>query len=298
MDWIIGMQKAIDYIEDHLTDEIDYGIVAKQSFSSAYHFQRVFSILCGMTLGEYIRSRRLSLAGIELAAEEGKVLDIALKYGYESPDSFAKAFRQFHGILPSQAKQNPRVLRSFSRLVLKISLEGGKIMNYRIEEKPEMTLTGYKRHFQGVPGEREKQEEDMYVNTRPLQYILQALSGNIEDNYDIITNINENGYDFYIAYQLSEYHRTHLEVDGVLGKEFAAQYENITIPSQTYAIFETERCAYPTEVFLDLRKQIASEWLPSSGYQLADAPEIVVTHWYRGSKKDQRYRELWIPICK
>ena len=128
MDWIIGMQKAIDYIEDNLTESIDYEKIAAQSFSSSYHFQRVFSILCGFTLGEYIRNRRLSLAGTELAASDAKIMDIALKYGYESPDSFAKAFQKFHGVLPSQARSNGGTLRSFSRLVLKLSLEGGSIV--------------------------------------------------------------------------------------------------------------------------------------------------------------------------
>ena len=86
MDWVTGIQRAIDYIEEHLTEEIDYEAVAEQSFSSSFHFQRVFSILCGFTLGEYIRNRRLSKAGTELAREDVKVIDIALKYGYESPD--------------------------------------------------------------------------------------------------------------------------------------------------------------------------------------------------------------------
>ena len=154
-------------------------------------------------------------------------------------------------------------------------------MNYRIEEKEEMILTGYKRHFSGVPGERAEQEEEMYVKTRPLQYILQALSGDNVSNFDVITNIDDNGYDFYIASRLTEYYR-----------------KNITIPKCTYAIFETERCAYPTLIFLELRKKIASEWLPNSGYVLKDAPELVVTHWYSGDKRNQRYRELWIPIEK
>ena len=298
MDWIIGMQKAIDYIEDHLTETIDYDIVAAQSYSSSYHFQRVFSILCGFTVGEYIRNRRLTLAGAELAMGDAKVIDVALKYGYESPDSFAKAFQKFHGLLPSQARNNGSNLKSFSRLVLKFSLEGGSLMKYRIEEKDEMMLTGYKRHFVGVPGEREDQEKQMYVKTRALQYILQALSGSLETNFDIITNVDDDGYDFYIAYQLSEYYRNNLNKDGVLGEEFARYFENVRIPKCTYAVFETERCAFPTEIFLDLRKKIAGEWLPNSGYQLADAPELVVTHWFRGDKKNQRYRELWIPIEK
>ncbi|MBQ8404676.1 MAG: AraC family transcriptional regulator [Clostridia bacterium] len=298
MDWITGMQKAIDYIEANLTEEIDYEKVAAESFSSSYHFQRVFSILCGYTLGEYIRLRRLSLAGTELSNGKKKVIDIALKYGYDSPDSFTKAFQKFHGITPSQARADGKMLKSFSRLSIKISLEGGSIMNYRIEEKDEIILTGYKRRFFGIPGERMEQEKEMYVKTRPLQYILQGLSGDVVKNFDIITNIDDEGYDFYIASQLNEYCRNNLNKDGVLGEEFAKYYENITIPPCTYAVFETEKCAYPTMVFLDLRRKIASEWLPNSGYQLKDAPELVVTHWFEGKKRNQRYRELWIPIEK
>ena len=199
MNWITGMQKAIDYIEANLTEEIDYEKVAAESFSSSYHFQRVFSILCGYTLGEYIRLRRLSLAGAELANGKDKVIDIALKYGYDSPDSFAKAFQKFHGITPSQARADGSTLKSFSRLSIKISLEGGSTMNYRIEEKDEMILTGYKRRFSGIPGERMEQEKEMYVKTRPLQYILQGLSGDVVKNFDIITNVDDEGYDFYIA---------------------------------------------------------------------------------------------------
>ena len=298
MDWICGIQKAIDYIEDNLTETIDYEMVAAQSFSSSYHFQRIFGILCGYTLGEYIRLRRLSLAGAEFANGRAKVIDVALKYGYDSPDSFAKAFRNFHGITPSEARTNGSMLKSFSRLSIQILLKGGNTMNYRIEEKPEMILTGYKRRFSGVPGERAEQEKEMYVTTRPLQYILGALSGDSVSNFDIITNIDDNGYDFYIASRLTEYNRNNLDKDEVLGKEFAGYYENITIPKCTYAIFETERCAYPTQIFLELRKKIASEWLPNSGYVLKDAPELVVTHWYRGEKRNQRYRELWIPVEK
>ena len=298
MDWITGMQKAIDYIEANLTEEIDYEKVAAQSFFSSYHFQRVFSILCGYTLGEYIRLRRLSLAGTELVTGKEKVIDIALKYGYDSPDSFSKAFQKFHGITPSQARADGNMLKSFSRLSIKISLEGGSVMNYRIEEKDEIILTGYKRRFSGIPGERMEQEKEMYVKTRPLQYILQGLSGDVVKNFDIITNIDDEGYDFYIASQLNEYCRNNLNKDGVLGEEFAKYFENITIPPCTYAVFETEKCAYPTTVFLDLRRKIASEWLPNSGYQLKNAPELVVTHWFEGEKRNQRYRELWIPVEK
>ncbi len=298
MDWITGMQKAINYIEDHLTEEIDYEKVAAQSFSSSYHFQRVFSILCGFTPGEYIRLRRLTLAGAELASRKEKVIDVALKYGYDSPDSFAKAFQKFHGIPPSRARTDGSMLKSFSRLSIKISLEGGTTMNYRIEEKEGMILTGYKRRFSGVPGERFRQEEQMFVKTRPLQYILQGLAGDSITAFNVITNVDDNGYDFYIAGRLSEFIRCNLEKEDVLGKQFAQYFEQIPIPKGTYAVFETDRCRYPTMLHLDLRRKIVSEWLPSSGYQLVNAPELVVSHWFSDERRDQRYLELWIPVEK
>ena len=178
MEWIIGMQRAIDYIESHITDTIDYEIVAAQSFSSSYHFQRVFSILCGFTVGEYIRNRRLSLAGVELATTNTKVIEVALKYGYESPDSFAKAFQKFHGILPSQAHNNGSNLKSFSRLALNISLEGGSIMNYRIAEKEELTIVGHKKKCLGSPTNTEityKETKDHWLSTRSYQQHMKKL---------------------------------------------------------------------------------------------------------------------------
>ncbi|MBQ7840647.1 MAG: helix-turn-helix transcriptional regulator [Lachnospiraceae bacterium] len=184
MDWVVGLQKAINYIEDNLTETIDYDVAAAQCFSSSYHFQRVFSILTGFTVGECVRNRRLSLAGAEHAVSDAKIIDVAMKYGYESPDSFAKAFQKFHGILPSQARKNGSKLKSFSRLVLKFSLEGGNVMNYRVEKKPEMIFTGYKRRFTGTPAERMDQECDFYVSTRTNQYILKGLSHDCDTGYN------------------------------------------------------------------------------------------------------------------
>ena len=301
MNWVIGIQKAIDYIEEHLTENIDYEMVAAQSFSSAYHFQRVFSILCGFTLGEYIRNRRLSLAGTELATTDIKIVDVALKYGYESPDSFAKAFQKFHGVLPSQARNCGCNLKSFSRLVLKISLEGGNIMNYRIEEKPEMILTGYKRRFTGTPANRAEQECDFYVSTRVNQFLLKGMSRDLDTQYNIMCGFDDEGYDFYIASLLDEWHTNNFAK--ALGyAEETKQFEKIVVPAGKYLICETERMPYPTTAFEEVRRKAVSEWLPSSGYDIAEAPEISVHHWfYKYGDKERsksRYIELWIPITK
>ena len=300
MDWTTGLQKSIDYIEEHLLEKIDYDMVAAQSFSSSYHFQRVFCILCGFTVGEYIRNRRLSLAGTELASGDAKVIDIALKYGYESPDSFAKAFQKFHGVLPSQAQSNGCNLKSFSRLVLKFSLEGGNVMNYKVEKKPEMIFTGYKRRFTGTPADRIEQESDFYVSTRANQYILKGLSHDCDTGYNIMSGFDDEGYDFYIASILNEWCTNNLDKE--LGAEEAKRFEKIVVPEGMYLICESERTKYPTMLVEELRRKIVSEWLPSSGYELADAPEISVYHWFyehgNAQVNNSRYIELWIPIAK
>lgn len=297
MDWIAGMQRAINYIENNITEELDYNEIAKIGCSSSYHFQRVFSLLCSYTLGEYIRNRRMTLAGAELATGKIKVLDAAFKYGYDSPDSFAKAFVKFHGITPSSAREPGAKLRAFSRMSIKIMMEGGSIMDYRIEEKPEMILTGYKRRFTGTPAERFEQECDFYVSTRVNQYILKGLAHDCDTSYGIMTNFDDEGYDFYIASLLNEWSRSNLEKE--LGSvEEAGRFENITVPAQFYVICETERAKYPTMLFTELRKRVVSEWLPSSDYMLAEAPEISVLHWFFPENKDKRYIELWIPVVK
>ncbi len=304
MNWVSGIQRAVDYIEEHLLEEIDYNVVAAQSFSSSYHFQRVFSILCGFTVGEYIRNRRLSLAGEELVKTQIKVIDIALKYGYESPDSFTKAFQKFHGITPTAAKNGGNI-KSFSRLVLKISLEGGTTMNYRIEEKDEMILTGYKSHFKGVPygKERAQQEEKLFVTTRAKQWLLRGAKGASGDgNTDmcIITNVDDNGYDFYYALPLDKYERDNMYNTSVTGFEYMKEFgfENIIVPKQTYAIFSTEQKPYPTNDYMDIRQKIVSEWLPSTDWLIADAPEISVYYWYPKNERQKRYIEIWMPIEK
>ena len=302
MDWITGMQKAIDYIEANLTEEIDYEKVAAESFSSSYHFQRVFSILCGYTLGEYIRMRRLTLAGAELVNGKGKVIDIALKYGYDSPDSFAKAFLKFHGVTPSQARTDGNMLKSFSRLSIKISLEGGSIMNYRIERKPQLTLLGYKKHFEGTPYDelRHKQEGDLFITTRAHQWLLQGISNDKLSVYCVLTNMDDDGYDFYIASTVDKWERDNLYNSKVTGVDFMDKFnfEEIVIPERTYAVFETEKQRMPIPEYFDIRKQIAVEWLSNNDYQMINAPELAVYHWGIVGGYTERTIEIWIPIEK
>lgn len=135
MDWITNIQKAIDYMEDNITENLNYEIIAGQAHVSSFYFQRVFAILCNCTVGEYIRNRRLTLAGSELVSTNAKIIEIALKYGYETPESFTRAFTRFHEVTPSAARNDAALLKSFPRLSLKSILEGENVIMRNFNER-------------------------------------------------------------------------------------------------------------------------------------------------------------------
>ena len=145
--WIEGIQNAISYIEENITEDLNIENIAACSYVSAFHFQRIFSVLCGITVGEYIRNRRLTLAAQELSRENDKVINIGLKYGYDSPDSFARAFSRFHGVSPSAATKKGARLRAYAPLHIKISMEGGTMLEYKIAEKAAFTVMGKAKKF-------------------------------------------------------------------------------------------------------------------------------------------------------
>ncbi len=302
MDWIYRVQKAIDYIEENITEKIDYEEVAKRAFSSNFHFQRAFGITCGLTLGEYIRRRKLTLAGNDLLSKKIKVVDVAFKYGYETPESFSRAFYKFHGIMPSQVKSGYS-LKSFSRLSVKPNLIGGTEMNYKIEEKPEIVLVGYKKRFVGAPYgvERVKQGQEFLTSTRAKQWLLIGASCNYSTDYMVITNIDDDGYDFYVAYELDEWTRKDLFDPNVTGVDFMDNmgFEILTIPKQTYVVFETQKKKRPIADYTDLRCKIVTEFLPTSKFVFTNAPEIVAMHWRpNGEWQKERYIEIRLPIEK
>lgn len=300
MEWITGIQNAINYIEDHITGPIDYEELGRVSFSSPFHFQRVFSILCGYTVGEYIRSRRLSLAGTELATGRERVIDVAARYGYDSPDAFARAFQKFHGLSPSQARGNGAKLKVFSRLSIKITLEGGTTMNYRIEEKKALKLVGYKRRFTGTPMERQNQDHNFTCETRLNQAVLQYMAHDVDTSYAVYSNFSDDGYDYHIASWLVE--ESIASIAEEMGQEIADRFEDLTIPAGTYLVCETERCPWPCDELEELYRRAVTELLPSAGYELAEGPEVEVIHWfYRPGDEEynsQKYVELWLPVRK
>lgn len=302
MDWFQRIQKAIDYIEENITGNFDYEEVAKRAYSSSYHFQRVFGIMSGFTLGEYIRRRKLTLASNDLLNKNMKIIDVAFKYGYKTSESFSRAFQKFHGILPSQVKSGCS-LKCFSRLSVDVNLIGGTEMKYKIEEKSEMILVGYKKRFTGVPygEERVKQEKAFLTSTRAKQWLLIGASCDYSTDYMVIKNIDDDGYDFYVAYELDGWTRQELFNTKVTGVDFMDKigFETIVIHKQTYVIFETEKKKRPIADYTELKKQIVTEWLPTSNYVFTNAPEVVAMHWRpNGDWDKERYIEIRLPIEK
>lgn len=181
MDWITGISKAIDYIEEHITEPTDYTRAAKEACSSPFNFQRVFALLCGYTLGDYVRMRRLTLAGEELLSTDAKVIDVALKYGYDSPESFSRAFTRFHGVSPSAVRKGAAI-RSFSRICVKLILTGGSIMEYRIEKKQAAKIICRRREFTKPGDDYTNREIPEFWNECGRDGSIQKLCGYIKDS--------------------------------------------------------------------------------------------------------------------
>lgn len=172
-------------------------------------------------------------------------------------------------------------------------------MEYKIETKPAFTLIGYKRRFEGAPGgeERFQQEHDFACETRLNQFVLKGMSRDLDTMYDVAANIGPEGYDYYLSSLVPDWDLRKKE----LGED-ASRFEEIHIPEQLYLICQTEKCKWPCNIHSDLRRRMVSQWLPTSGYQLAQAPELAVIHWpyERDNEKvnSTRFVEVWLPIEK
>lgn len=283
------MNEAMNFIEDHLTEEIDFHQVACIAYVSEYHFKRMFSFLAGITLSEYIRRRRLTLAAFELRHGGQKVIDIAMKYGYHSPDAFTRAFQKMHGITPSEARDNGYSLKAYPRMTFQLSIKGGSEMNYRIEEKESFRIAGIKKRapiiFEGVnphiegmwkslTEEKVRQLKDL-SNIQPSG-IIQA-SANFSEG-----RMEEKGeLDHYIGVATT--------------KDADIDFTTLKVPASTWAVFEVIG-PFP-DTLQDVWGRIYSEWFPSSNYQQKKGPEILWNADKDFSSPNFR-SEIWIPVDK
>jgi AraC family transcriptional regulator len=290
MDWITGLQCAIDYIDDNLTEELDFSEIAKRAYSSSFHFQRIFGILCGYTLGEYIRYRRLSLAGCELASSDAKVIDIALKYGYDSPESFGRAFTRFHGITPSQAKTGGAKLKSFSKLSVKLILDGGSIMNYRIEKKNSFDVVVKKKYYPSDMEVSMKQIPEFWDSCRDDGTINEVCKYFTKDNVfgDAIVGM---------CFEESERENEFMYAIGSAynGGKVSEQLSVEKIPAHTWAIFES--VGPMPGAIQNLLHKVYSEFFPTSEYQPSGGLNFEV--YPDGDIKSPNYKcEVWISVVR
>lgn len=287
MDWITGMQRALDYIEAHLTEEIDYSEAAKQAYSSVFHFQRMFGMLCGFSLGDYIRMRRLSLAAEELCRTNDKIIDIAAKYGYETPESFTRAFVRFHGITPTQARRG-KTVKSYSRLSVKLILSGGSTMDYRIEKKEAFTLLCKKKQVFKPQGDTATADISAFWGECSQDGTMEKLCryGEFENLHGVLgvcfsNEMANSGFPYGIGV---EYNGAPVAEDG---------FDIVEIPAHTYAVFEC--VGKMPDAFKTTYKRICSEFFPQSSYEYGNGVEIEV--YPSADTQNPNYRcEIWIAV--
>jgi len=282
MDWITRLQNSVDHIENHLLDDLSIEEVAETAFVSSFHYQRIFSLLTGMTIGEYIRKRRLAMAGQEITCSGDKVIDIALKYGYDSPESFSKAFTRFHGISPAAARNPGSSLKSFSPLVLKITIEGGLTMEYRIENKQDFRVLVMSRMF---TAETSSAEIPKFWN----EFFSKGCNKVACGRFGICCPPEKGSRQF--KYGIGNY----LNETSANQSDVPAGFEILDIPAGIWAVFP---CVGPMpDSIQNLWKRIYSEWLPTSGYEIVPGYDIEM--YTEGNVDSSDYKsEIWLPVKK
>jgi len=274
--------EAINYIEENITQELTIESIAKKALISPFYFQKGFAMLCGFTVSEYIRCRRLALAGSELVASDEKLIDIAIKYGYDSPDSFTKSFTRFHGATPTAVRKNGAMIKSFAPLKIKFALEGGYSMDYKIVEKDAFTVIGMSRVFQ-----YENAMED--VPKLWTEFLNAGKGNNICGMYGI--NIDESMSGNKFEYLIADNYNAAMDIpEGYVTK---------VIPKFTWAVF-TCKGAMPQSM-QDVNKKIFSEWLPNcKDYEIAAGCCIEMYNdpadYPKGTQDENYLSEMWIPV--
>lgn len=295
MEWIRQLQDAVNFIEEHLLEKINYENVAKSVYMSSYSFHRTFSLMTGMTANEYIRSRRLSLAAQELRSTDISVLDAALKYGYETPESFSKAFSKFHGATPKQAKLKGTPLRMFNPLVIKITMEGGTVMDYRIVETEKQRFVALVRSFPNeiINDESDHSIPDFWEECHAKNLVEQIRSLRPEGKRDLYglcsPKVDENeNFEYGI---------------GVLLDGDTAQFDEAELIARGYRIWEVGPAEYAVfkcigddgECIGEAWSRFFKEFLPQSGYTQTELTDYEI---YFECGEAGVFCELWIPVAK
>lgn len=281
MDWIERLNRAMGYIEEHLCDKFEIEEAARIACCSTYHFQRMFAYMAGVPLSEYVRRRRMTLAAVDLQSGGEKVVDVALKYGYESPTAFTRAFKSVHGIAPSEAKESGARLKAFPPVSFRITIKGDSEMNYRIEKKEAFRIVGIscplekelEKNFEAVPA---------LWGRAAAEGLIEKLASMMDAEPKGILGVSACGEGQSWRYYISV--ATDAETDGEL--------EEFIVPKADWDIFEGKGTNLSIQ---ELEKRIVTEWLPGSGYEYGNAPDIEV---YLNPDPQNAIYEVWIPVVK
>lgn len=281
MEWVTRLNQSIEYIEEHLTDEkLDYQKMGQIACCSAYHFQRMFTYMAGITLSEYIRRRKMSLAAVDLQESSETILDIGQKYGYRSPTAFNRAFQSIHGIAPSAVRTEGVPVKSFPAITFTISVKGAAELNYRIETKDAFRITGVSAPIFQEIGENFAAVPNMW-KTAAEEGTVEKLAAMMDAPPMGILGVSvcddREQWRYYIA---------------VSSTKEDPELEEYIVPASTWAIFSgtgTSQSIQPLE------ERIVTEWLPTSGYEYANAPDIEV---YLNADPEHAQYEVWIPVTK
>lgn len=280
MEWIEGMNSAINYIEEHILEEVNYERLGQLAGCSPFHFQRIFTYLGGVTLTEYIRRRRMSLAAVELTNPDAKVIDVAIKYGYHSPTAFTRAFQSVHGVTPSEAKEEGALVKSFPPIRFQMTVKGVEAMNYRIEKKEAFRIIGKSIAL------KESIEENFTITPQfwgecsmngTVEKLAQMMDTPIQGLLGVSACMEADQWRYYIA---------------VASNMDKGEFEEYIVPECTWAVFYEEG---PISKMQELESRIVTEWLPTSGYEYANAPDIEL--YIQPDPANAKY-EVWIPIVR
>lgn len=281
MEWIQRMNEALAYLEAHLTGTIDYDEAARIACCSGYHFRRMFGYLAGMPLSEYIRRRKMSLAAADLQSGEEKIIDIAGKYGYDSPTAFSRAFQSVHGFPPSQTREPGRIIRSFPPISFQITVRGVTPLEYRIEQRPAFRIVGKSAPLSATIEENFSECPNLWADAAQ-NGLLPRLAGLMDGEPMGMLGISTCGEDaenwtYWI---------------GAASSAPAGDLEETVIPAFTWAVFPG--CGTNLSI-QELERRVVTEWLPTSGYEYANGPDVEV--YLSPDPADARY-EVWIPVVK
>lgn len=284
MKWITKLNEAMEYLECHLTEELDYEILAQKAGCSSFHFQRMFSYLAEVPLSEYIRRRKMSCAAVDLQGGKMSVLEVSLKYGYDSPTAFNRAFQNVHGVAPSISKKDGVPMKSFPPIEFQLAVKGDVPMEYRVETKDSFRIIGIREKFKINIEENFLKVPEFWMKTAQEGHIPNLLVKMNQEPYGLLgvsSCMNGEDFEYYIGVS-SNYPK---------GDEWA-EYE---VPSCTWAIFTC--VGKMPEAIQILQRKIITQWLPNSGYEYDDAPDIEL--YFDGDQQSETYLcEVWLPVRK